>query len=97
MIRRAAKFLNKPATEHEIAGLCEHLKFSRMAANPAVNMEHALRKSNNADDNPDLKFLRKGKIGDWKNYMSDDLAYRFDHWMEKHLRDTGLKLESSDD
>lgn len=93
MIKKTAKFLSKNVTDEQIIGLCEHLKFSKMATNPSVNMELLLGKAQK--DDPDHKFIRKGKVGDWTNYMSEDLVRRFDEWMEKYLCGTGLKFHTN--
>jgi estrone sulfotransferase len=81
--------LGKNITNEQIVELCEHLKFSKMAANPSVNMQLLLT---NEENDPNSKFIRKGKVGDWTNYMSQDLAQRFDEWMNKHLHGTGLQF-----
>jgi len=94
VIKKTAKFLNKNVTDEQIIGLCEHLKFSKMATNPSVNMELLLGNRKAEEDDPDYNFIRKGKIGDWTNYMTKDLARRFDQWMEKHLCGTGLKFHT---
>lgn len=89
-IKRTAKFLGKSVTEEQVAGLCEHLKFSTMAANPAVNMEDIFLKTDAAEN--DNKFIRKGKVGDWRNHMSEELSKRFDEWITKHLHGAGLNF-----
>lgn len=89
MIRKTAKFLDKPVTPSQVLGLCDHLNFSKMASNPAVNLDHII--GQNFD--PDAKFIRKGKVRDWQNYMSDDLAQKFDDWTEANTKGTGLKFE----
>lgn len=43
--------------------------------------------------NPDDMFIRKGKVGDWKNYMSEDLSARFDKFTEDNLKGTSLAFE----
>ncbi|EFN86019.1 Sulfotransferase family cytosolic 1B member 1 [Harpegnathos saltator] len=91
VIKKTATFLDKNVTDEQIVELCEHLKFSKMTANPSVNMEMMLDKTRQND--PNHKFIRKGKIGDWVNYMSKDLSQRFDKWTEEHLRGTGLQLQ----
>ncbi|XP_015516478.1 luciferin sulfotransferase-like [Neodiprion lecontei] len=88
-IRKTAKFLNKTVTASQVSGLCEHLKFSKMAANPAINLEHMIGHR----DNVDAKFIRKGRVGDWRNYMNDELAQKFDEWIEINTKGTGLKFE----
>lgn len=94
VIKKTAKFLSKNVTDEQIIGLCEHLKFSKMATNPSVNMELLLGNRKAEEDDPDYNFIRKGKIGDWTNYMTKDLARRFDEWTEKHLCGTGLKFHT---
>ncbi|XP_076295565.1 sulfotransferase 2 [Lasioglossum baleicum] len=86
-IRRTAKFLGKTASEEQIKGLCEHLEFSKMAANPAINLEHIMPQKDVPEDS---KFIRKGKVGDWRNYMSQELSQRFDEWTERKLSGSGL-------
>jgi hypothetical protein len=93
-IYKTAQFLGKPVTEKEVEGLTQHLKFSKMAANPAVNMEFLLEQMKDKVQ-PDCKFIRKGKVGDWRNYMSDDLSRRFDEWTEKNLKNTGLSFDTN--
>lgn len=94
MIKKAAKFLNKTVTDEQIVGLCEHLKFSKMVANPSVNIELVLRNMETRENHSDLKFIRKGKVGDWTNYMSEDLARRFDEWTQKHINGTDFKFHT---
>lgn len=92
-IKKTAAFLGKNVTDEQLVELCEHLKFSKMAANPSVNMEKLLSEETQRED-PNYKFIRKGKVGDWINYMSKDLSQRFDEWTEKHLRGTGLQFRT---
>ena len=42
-------------------------------------------------DGPNL--LRKGEIGDWKNYFTPDIAKRFETEVMKALMDTGLTFD----
>ncbi|XP_012281586.1 sulfotransferase family cytosolic 1B member 1 [Orussus abietinus] len=96
-IKRAANFLGKQLSEEQLAELCEHLKFSNMAANPAVNLERFLElRKTEVEEDPDIKFIRKGKVGDWHNYMSEELIRRFDEWTENNLRGTGLSFGLDD-
>lgn len=62
-----------------------------MAKNPAVNLEHIFEQA----EDPNKKFIRKGKVGDWRNYMSDDLSRKFDEWTEKNTKDTGLVFDTN--
>ena len=95
-IRKTAKFLKKKMTDEQVAQLSEHLSFPKMAANPSVNYEQVLAQKNVSRDDPNTKFIRKGKVGDWRHYMSDELSRRFDEWTEHNLKGTGLKFVTDD-
>ncbi|XP_071633809.1 luciferin sulfotransferase-like [Temnothorax longispinosus] len=92
-IKKTAKYLGKTVTDEQVIGLREHLKFSKMVENPSVNIKLLLGDKDEPNDDPNLNFIRKGKVGDWTNHMSEDLARRFDKWTEKHLNGTGLKFD----
>ena len=36
--------------------------------------------------------IRKGEIGDWKNYFTDDMNKRMDEAIEKNLKPIGLNF-----
>lgn len=91
-----AKFLGveNSITERDVSQMCDHLKFDRMQKNPAVNIKSYLNLPLNGDsEQNNVQFIRKGQIGDWKNYMSDELSARFDEWTQKHTEGTGLEFE----
>lgn len=89
-IKKTAAFLGKNISAEQTEELTRHLEFSKMAANPAINLETILNRNNG----PDTKFIRKGKVGDWKNYMNEDLSQKFDEWIEKNSKGTGLVFPS---
>lgn len=92
MIEKCAKFLNNGVnnlTEEEIQTMCDYLKFDKMQKNPAVNLEPII----GSEEQQPVKFIRKGQIGDWKNYMDEDLSARFDTWIEEKFGGSGLEFE----
>lgn len=40
-----------------------------------------------------LKLLRKGEVGDWKNYFTPELNKRFEEQVLDKLRGTGIELD----
>lgn len=88
VVRRSARFLNvsKQLDDASLQRLCDHLKFDSMQRNEAINLEKVLPQV-------ETKFIRKGKVGDWRNHMTDAMSARFDAWSEAHLRGSGLKFD----
>ena len=88
-IRKVARFLDKNLTDVQIDALVSHLSFKNFQRNPAVNKED-LRDM--AFRDKDGVFIRKGEIGDWKNYFNDDMNKRMDEAIEKYLKPIGLNF-----
>jgi estrone sulfotransferase len=65
-----------------------------MKKNPSVNLEPIIAKKDGSDylQSTELRFIRKGEVGDWKNHMTPEMAERFDAWTEENTRGTGLNL-----
>ena len=41
-------------------------------------------------DEGETEFLRKGQVGDWKNYFSPEQDARIDEWVNEHLGELGI-------
>lgn len=97
-ILRTSKFLGKDLSEDDVSQLMDHLSFQRMRQNPALNLEPFLQARNGPEfkQEGDQTFIRKGKVGDWKNYMSPELADRFDSWTKENLQGTGLSFSNEE-
>ena len=88
-LRRVAKFLGKEITDEQVKILVDHLSFKKMKDNKSVNHEEykdgkVMKKEGS--------FLRKGEIGDWKNYFTDEMNKRMDEAIEKYLTPVGLEF-----
>lgn len=96
-IEKTAKFLGKMYTDDEIKGLMEHLSFAKMRQNPAINLEPLLEKMyepGTLDSSDNSKFIRKGQIGDWKNYMSNEMSLAIDRKNNENWTNIGLKFDN---
>ncbi|XP_029198230.2 sulfotransferase family cytosolic 1B member 1-like [Acropora millepora] len=80
-IQLIAEFLEKPVSADTINKIAHQCTFKEMAKNMATFTL----------DGP--KLLRKGEIGDWKNYFTPDIAKRFETEVMKELMDTGLAFD----
>lgn len=109
VVRQCARFLNidYEIADADMKRLCQHLQFDSMQGNPAVNLEPLLGQvdingngvaahletNTTAASSKDSKFIRKGQVGDWKNYMSPEASHRFDQWIEDNTRGSGLSFD----
>ncbi|XP_078487110.1 sulfotransferase 6B1-like [Ciona intestinalis] len=78
-ILKIAKFLNIPATLERAQQIADMTSFNKMAAD--------LKKGH-----PIKNFFRKGEVGDWKNYFSDDQSKIMDELIQEKLGNTGIKF-----
>jgi len=83
VIRRTAEFLNKTLNDHEVSQLADHLSFESMKRNESVNkQEYGIIEGQGG-------FLRKGQVGDWKNFMNEQISEKFEKWVQCNLKRFG--------
>ena len=90
-VKQVAKFLNKNLASEIMDALVDHLSFTQMKHNPAVNGEDGIMKG--LFDNNNGHFMRKGEVGDWKNYFTDEMNKAMDEAVEEHLKPIGLEFQ----
>ena len=62
-----------------------------MKKNNAVNFE-ALREDGFSESTKG-RFMRKGQVGDWKNYFTVDMNEIMNEAIDKHFKSIGLKFK----
>ena len=85
IIKDLCTFLDQPLTEGQMARLAEHLKFDNMKNNPNCNPTAGCEWHGG-------DFMRKGKVGDWRNYFSQEMGEKWDEWIEQNVNGTGLEF-----
>jgi hypothetical protein len=81
VIRDTANFLGKHLTDYRVLQLDDHLYIEDF------------RQSFNAFNDPKMaKFIRKGKVGDWKNYFTEENLQICYDWIAKNLEGTDIKM-----
>ncbi|XP_074606271.1 sulfotransferase 1E1-like [Acropora palmata] len=85
-VRRIADFLQKPLSDEIIDRIAEQCTFKGMMGNPKTF------KITEGDDEIGL-ILRKGVVGDWKNYFTPEMNERFEKEVLANLKGTGLEFE----
>ncbi|GAB6033126.1 hypothetical protein CHUAL_012736 [Chamberlinius hualienensis] len=89
-IRRLAKFLEvDDAAADKVAAKCS---FNQMAQNP--NSHHGQwTQLKNFAAKSDFGFMRKGKVGDWKNHFDEETNKKFDNWLAESLANSDLAFD----
>ena len=84
-IEKIAKFIGKELSQETIQCIAEQTTFT------------AMKKEGNANYNwkPHFKgeFLRKGQVGDWRNFFSKEQSDRFDALYAEKIAGSGLVFE----
>ncbi|KAK7026829.1 hypothetical protein SK128_005657, partial [Halocaridina rubra] len=86
IIKQIAQFLGKAVTSEEVLGIAEHCSFGSMSKNKATNNEDIL--AHPEANKSDIKFMRKGEVGDWRNHLTAEQTKAFKEWTAKHLAGT---------
>ena len=83
-------------SENEILQLEHHLSFTNFQNTPSLNKQHLVNicdKVGCSNQNEGAVFVRKGIVGDWKNYFRHDMSENF-RQRDKELSDvTGIVME----
>jgi len=85
-VRMIANFLNKPLSDELISRIAEQCTFSAMKKNAA---SYQIKK----DGEGEASLLRKGVVGDWKNYFTPELNERFENEVLAKLKGSGLEFD----
>lgn len=88
VVKKVAQFLEREVTEEQVEMLCDHLSFKRMKKNDSVNNE-AIRKVAFVPGREGA-FIRKGEVGDWKNYFTEEMNVKMDDVIDSYFKDIGL-------
>ncbi|KAK9881257.1 hypothetical protein WA026_015380 [Henosepilachna vigintioctopunctata] len=84
-IKKISDFLERPVTEKELDKLEQHLRFENFKENPAVSKN--LRDA----DNNEVAFVRKGKVGGWKDYFTVKMNEEADAWIEENMNGMDMR------
>ena len=85
-ISNFARFLGKPLKSETVMELTRILSFSTMKANPKLDKKLPQYKKQGVS-------MRKGVIGDWKNYFTEEQNEVFDPVFDLFAKETGYQLE----
>lgn len=86
VVRKVAAFLGKNLTSVQVDAIAEHCQFQQMKHNPTTNAAQMPKVAGETD------FMRKGHVGDWRNYLSKEQNQRMDKWIKDHVGNERLPL-----
>ena len=88
-VAEIAKFIGQDISKELVEEIAHKTTFTNMKNDPSASFEKVktFRKPTGTD------FLRKGEVGDWKNYFTPEQAARLDAVYDKKLKGTGIDLE----
>ncbi|GBP87710.1 hypothetical protein EVAR_67106_1 [Eumeta japonica] len=84
-MRKVANFLGKNYTQEQFDSLYEHLQFSNMKKNKAVNFDEMLGDQAN-------EVVRKGVAGGWRVEFDEQMTKEAEDWLAENLKDVDLKF-----
>lgn len=77
-----AEFLGKKLSKDQIDILEDHLSIVKFKENKSVNWDHLVQLGMVKDKN----FIRKGKVGGWKDLFDEKQEKEFDQVVEEKLK-----------
>ena len=81
IIKDVSRFIGYHMTELQVLRLDDHLYID--------NFRQVVCEGMRGD--PTMKdFIRKGKVGDWKNYFSGSNLQFWDQWIAEHIQGTDI-------
>ncbi|KAK1790222.1 hypothetical protein P4O66_014146 [Electrophorus voltai] len=86
-VEKICMFLGRNLNEEDLAGVVKHSMFTNMQCNPQANYTLI---SSSLLNHQRGSFMRKGTVGDWKNYFTVAQNERFDRVYQEKMRDVPL-------
>lgn len=90
-VKKIAEFIEVPISQEEAQRVTQACSFSSMKADPKTNYDRYRDKIYKKDST--FSFMRKGVVGDWKNYFSDEQLAEFNKLYASRLEGTGIDFE----
>ena len=84
-IRRIAEFLEEDLSENQFHSIAEHVDFKSMQHNKSVN-----KSGSPTVDQTISPYMRKGVIGDWKNYFTEEQVKYIDTFYKEKTDALGI-------
>ena len=87
-VKKMAKFLGKVLSDEEVSRLASSLNFKQMKQDVQSHWNKEILFTSK-----DGNFFRKGTVGDWKEYFTEDMNRRMDEKVGKYFKPIGLEFK----
>ena len=87
-VAAVAKFMGYDLTQDVIEDIVSQADFDSMQRNPLANYQWSPKIKASS-----VPFMRKGVVGDWKNYFTPEQSAQFDAIYAERMKGTGLHFE----
>ena len=88
-VEKVAAFLGHTLDKETVENITKQCTFGAMQKNEAANKSWLDRFRNETDP----RFMRKGIVGDWWNYFTEDQSKKMDMLVVEKMTGTGLKYD----
>ena len=85
VVREVAEFLDVALTDADVDNIVENTSFEVMKRNPDTNYQQWEKNGMILRPGED-KFMRKGVVGDWKNYFTEEENEAFMKWRNEEVQ-----------
>lgn len=92
-VRSIANFLGSDIDESIIQKISKKCTFESMKTDPLANPDDFAAMKPIIKSDAVSGFLRKGDVGDWKNYFSNEQSARVDDEFVKKVAESGLEFD----
>ena len=92
-VKILANFLGQQLSQDIVLKTVEQTKFDNMKQNHTANNEWMKEYHTDQEATP---FMRKGAVGDWRNYFTDEQSAKLDTLIGEKLNGTDLVFDFGD-
>ena len=85
VVRKVADFLGVALTDADVDNVVENTSFEFMKRNPDTNFNQWKKNGMILRPEEDI-FMRKGVVGDWKNYFTEEENEAFMNWRNEEVQ-----------
>ena len=89
-VSKMAAFMDVDLTSEEVAKIAEITSFEKMKDDNTANLSWLKMFENEKGEN---MFMRRGEVGDWKNFLSKEQSAQIDEMYEKRIGEGNFKFD----